>query len=348
VKLTFTLHTMHVRAPFVSNKGTTTEVRQVMVRVAWHGLEGVGTALLAPNLGLVAETVVPALETAAALIADASPMHLEQLLNQLEVALPSQSSVRAAIDMALHDLVGQAAGLPLNYLWGLAGLPIGPTALSLSAGPEDALRAHVAPVAEWPILKLKLTADSDPLIVRHLRQIYNGRIWIDGNGSWDVDQAIAAIQIFHACGVELLEQPLPAGTPALLRVVRQHSPIPIVADEDCCTPDDLMRLHGCVDAINIKLVKCGGLRRAHEMIRIARRLGMQVMLGCKTESALGITAIAQLAGLADYLDLDGHLDLLDDPYMGIIVDRGWVRLPTGVGLGVLPRQSVLSMEQYSV
>jgi L-alanine-DL-glutamate epimerase-like enolase superfamily enzyme len=338
VKLTYDGLTLQLGQPFVSNKGSVTRVHQVLVRLQWEGRIGLGTAVFAREYGMLADTVAPALDACAELLSGASPFHLEQVLDRLEAAVPGQSTAVAAVDMALHDLLGQVAGLPLRRLWGLGGLALGPTALSLGALPEGEVVERARQLARWPILKLKMTAATDMHSVGRLREVYDGRIWIDGNGAWDIGEAIAAAEAFHRYGVELLEQPIRAGTPDMLRLVRERSPLPIVADEDCLGPQDVLRLQACADVINIKLLKCGGLRRALEMIRLARRLGLGVMLGCKTESVLGITAIAQLAGLADYLDLDGHLDLLDDPYAGIGVDCGRITLPEAPGLGVTPRQ----------
>jgi L-Ala-D/L-Glu epimerase len=338
MKLTYQDLTLQLAEPFVSNKGSVANVRQILVSLHWQGRIGIGTAVF---YGMVAQTVRTALEICARLMIDASPFEIEQVLDRLEQAVPDRPMAISAIDMALHDLLGQIAGLPLHHLWGLSGLPLPPTGLSLGALPEAELLARSMQLAQWPILKLKLTSKSDIHAVGRLRNVYAGRIWIDGNGSWSVREAISAANTFHAYGVELLEQPIPAGTPELLRLVQEHSPIPIVADEDCMTAQDIVKLQGCTSTINIKLLKCGGLRRALEMIRLAHRLGFKVMLGCKTESSLGITAIAHLAGLADYLDLDGHLDLIDDPYSGIKCCAGTITLPEGSGLGITLRRGGL-------
>lgn len=337
MRLSYELLSLRRREPFVSNKGSLTLVRQLLVRLEWQGRTGLGTAVPAPEYGMTVETLRAALDTGAELLAGSTPFQLEQTLDRLEAALPGQSAALAALDMALHDLLGQAAGLPLRHMWGLAGLAPPPTGLSLGVLPEAELVERARQLADWPVLKLKLASGSDLGSVGRLRQVYAGRIWVDGNGAWEPQQAVEAARQLHGYGVELLEQPIRAGRPDLLRFVRERSPVPIVADEDCRGPQDVLPLQGCADAVNIKLLKCGGLRRALEMIRLARRAGLRVMLGCKTESALGITAAAQLAGLADYLDLDGHLALLDDPFVGAGVVRGQMLLPEGPGLGVVAR-----------
>nr|WP_261796066.1 dipeptide epimerase [Numidum massiliense] len=335
IKLTLDILNLHLDEPFVSNKGSVTNVRQMVVHLHWERYVGIGTAVFAKEYGMHAHTVQEALAKCAKLFSGATPFEIEHLLDLVEAVVPGQPTVVAAVDMALHDLLGKVVGLPLHRLWGFDGLPLPSTGLSVGVRHEQELIERVQQFAQWPILKIKLTAAHDVHLVRRLRDVYAGRIWIDGNGSWeDAKEAVAASEVFYECGVELLEQPIRAGLLECLRVVREYSPIPIVVDEDCFGPQDVLRVKDCADVINIKLLKCGGLRRALEMIRLARRLGFAVMLGCKTESVVGITAMAQLAGLADYLDLDGHLDLSDDPYSGMTVVRGQILLPEKPGIGV--------------
>jgi L-alanine-DL-glutamate epimerase-like enolase superfamily enzyme len=318
--------------PFVSAKGATTAVRHVGVRISWDGVVGHGVAVPAREYGTTDGTVRAALADFAPILAEHTPFELERVLRRLEAAVPGQAAAVAAVDLALHDLLGQIAGLPIHRLLGLDGLAIPPTALSLGVMPVAASVERARALAAWPILKLKMQRPDEALVAR-VREVYPGRLWIDGNGGWTAKEAVIAAERFVRHGVELLEQPVPPGAPGALRFVRERAPMTIVADEDCVRPADVLALAGCADAINIKLLKCGGLRRAIEMIGLARRAGLRVMLGCKTESVLGTTAIAQLGGLADFLDVDGHLDIVDDPYEGILVENGRVILPSRPGLG---------------
>jgi L-alanine-DL-glutamate epimerase-like enolase superfamily enzyme len=319
--------------PFVSAKGATTAVRHVRVRIAWDGKVGHGVAVPAREYGTTDGTVRAALAEFAAIVADHTPFELERVVRRLEAAVPGQAAAVAAVDLALHDLLGQIAGLPVHRLLGLDGLALPPTALSLGVTSPAASADRARALTAWPILKLKMQRPDEELVAR-VREVYPGRLWIDGNGGWTPKEAVIAAERFARHGVELLEQPVPPGSLSALRFVRERAPMMIVADEDCVRPADVLALAGCADAINIKLLKCGGLRRAMEMIGLARRAGLRVMLGCKTESVLGTTAIAQLGGLADYLDVDGHLDVIDDPYEGIEVEHGRVTLPSRPGLGV--------------
>ncbi|MFF5505935.1 dipeptide epimerase [Streptomyces roseolus] len=310
-----------LREPFVSNTGVTTEVRQRVVELTWGGLRGLGTARDADPGDL--DACAPAL-------AGATPYGLRAALDALPDIGPA---ARSAVDMALHDLLGKATGRPLRHLLGLDGLPVPPTALSIGACPDDELVRRGRALAHWPVLKLKLTPGDDGSRAGVLRSVYPGRIRVDGNGSWDRDQALRVAEELHRHDVELLEQPVAPGRLDDLRHVHEHSPVPVFADEDCATADDVLRLRGHVDGVNIKLVTCGGLAEAHRMILLARACGLRTMLGCKVESALGVSAMAQLAPLADHLDLDGPVGLRDDPFTGVRVDAGVLALPTGPGIG---------------
>lgn len=316
--------TIALTRPFTSNRGVLTQVRQHIVTLSWEGFTGYGTAL-----GATGEE----LWECAPLVAGASPHTLRQTLSRMRAA-GVRRAVTAALDMALHDLAGKAARQPLHILLGLAGLALPPTALSIGACGDDELTSRGEQLAEWPILKLKMTQQDDGSRAGLLRAVYPGRIWVDANGSWSPRRAVQVIGELDRHGVELVEQPVAAGSLDGLRYVHERSPVPVIADEDCAGPEDVLALSGRAGGINIKLTKCGGLHAAHEMITLARHAGLRVMLGCKTESALGITAMAQLGGLTDYLDLDGHLHLRDDPFLGVRVRLGMISMPDRPGLGV--------------
>jgi L-alanine-DL-glutamate epimerase-like enolase superfamily enzyme len=159
---------------------------------------------------------------------------------------------------------------------------------------------------------------------------------VDANCGWSVDEAVEKAKFMADLGVEFIEQPIPAGNNAALKKIRAASPVPIMADESSCTLDQIADLAGCVDGINIKLVKCGGLREALKMIHVARALDMKVMLGCMIESSVLISAAAQLAPLADYADLDGNLLIADDPFRGVRLDSAKrLLLSDAPGIGVV-------------
>jgi L-alanine-DL-glutamate epimerase-like enolase superfamily enzyme len=201
---------------------------------------------------------------------------------------------------------------------------------------EPALMAQKArAAADFPILKIKLGTPRDREIIRAVREaVPEHRLIVDANAVWTPHEAVRLISDLERFGVELVEQPVAAHDLAGLRYVRERSALPIFADESCATEEDVPRLAECVDGVNVKLMKCGGLRRARRVIEVARAHHLRVMCGCLIESSLAITAASHLLPLLDYADLDGNLLLADDPFQGVACERGKLTLPTGPGLGV--------------
>jgi L-alanine-DL-glutamate epimerase-like enolase superfamily enzyme len=244
-------------------------------------------------------------------------------------------AAKSAIDAALHDLCGKQTGIPV---WRLLGLrQIGPpTSWTVWLGdPDDMARRAELAAARFQRLKLKLGgADGlDLERVRAVRAVTELPLQVDVNEYWTVDEALEALPHLAGLGVEYCEQPLPEGDPGGAQV-KAASPIPIYVDEGCHT---LVDVAACVErahGINIKLSKSGGIREAVRMAHAARALGLGVMLGCMTESGLGISAGAQIAGLCDFVDLDGNLLLLDDPWPGVEFRDGIQLPPDKPGLGV--------------
>jgi L-alanine-DL-glutamate epimerase-like enolase superfamily enzyme len=333
MKLTHDIVSIRQREAFATNKGVVTETRQAIVQLAWEGRTGLGTILLGRAPKLAEDQIESVLETARPVMASATPFAMALCRERLaDARIPAAAA--SGLDMAAHDLLGKLTGLRCRDLLGLAGLPIAPTGLSLGVMSAPELLERVGRYKDWPILKLKMTAATDVNVVGQVRSEYAGRIWVDGNGCWDAATAVDAARKFADWGVELLEQPVPPGQIESLRSVRENSPIPIVADEDSTGPVQVGQLVGAVDAVAIKLHRCGGIGPALEMIAVARASGLKVMLGCVSESALGVTAAAQLAGLADYIDLDGSVNVANDPFRGISIKDGRVILPDGPGFGV--------------
>ena len=165
--------------------------------------------------------------------------------------------------------------------------------------------AKMEEYADWPIFKIKLGTADDLKIVRELRRHTSAIFRVDANCAWTATEAIVNARELKALGVELIEQPLAADDWAGMRRVFAQSVLPVVADESCQTEADVDRCQGVFHGINIKLSKCGGMTPARRMIGRARALGMKVMIGCMTESTVGISAIAQFLPLLDYVDMDG-------------------------------------------
>jgi L-alanine-DL-glutamate epimerase-like enolase superfamily enzyme len=264
------------------------------------------------------------------------PFLLEDLLGALP---PGSQAARAALDMALHDLLGKRLGEPLYRLLGLNPERAPATSLTIGLGTVEEVKAKARAAAGFPILKLKLDGDGSHSLqlVRAVQSVSSARLVADANCAWTEEQALQLIPALADLGLEWIEQPLAEDDLEGMRRVRESSPLPIFADEPVRTARDIPRLAGCVDGVNIKVQKAGGLREALRMIAVARAHRLQVMLGCMVETSVGITAAAHLAPMVDWADLDGTLLISNDPYIGVEVEKGRLILPVGLGLGVSPR-----------
>ena len=160
---------------------------------------------------------------------------------------------------------------------------------------------------------------------------------MDANTAWSPKEAVRKICELAPLGIDIIEQPTAADDLEGLKFIREHSDVPIIADESVKRAADIPALAECVDGINIKLVKCGGLLEAMRIINVARAYKLQVMIGCMIESSLGITAAAHLMPLADYVDLDSHLLIANDPYIGVTLKNGKLVLPNRPGIGVIQK-----------
>ncbi len=321
--------------------------RTVMVRVIDDdGVEGWGEAAVStPYYGETAETVVAVLpRIEAALRAARGPggspgapgLRLERLEHAVEHAIRYNAAARAAVSAALHDLHAKRLGAPL---WNLLGLdpPSAPrSSFTIGIDEPDVMREKLSEASGYPILKLKVGTGRDEEVLALVREeASHARLRVDANTGWTAKEAIARLPLLVEYDVELIEQPVPPDDLDGLRLVRERSPVPIVADESCRTAADIPRLVGCVDGINIKLAKCGSLREAGRMIATARAHGLGVMLGCMVESTLGVAAAVQLAPLVDWADLDGAALLENDPFDGPGLEPdGTLRFSEEPGLGV--------------
>jgi L-alanine-DL-glutamate epimerase-like enolase superfamily enzyme len=246
-------------------------------------------------------------------------------------------AAKCALDIALHDLAGKVAGVPVHALLGLsADLP--PTDFTIGIDAPEVVAERARRASAFPALKIKLGSPGDLATLEAVRAVYGGPIRVDANTGWTLDGALALLPELERLGVELIEQPFPARRLDLLRELQQRSALPIVADESCVFPEDLDGLVGVVAGVNVKLAKCGGIWAARTMLERARELGFRTFLGCMEETSVGIAASAVVASLADWVDLDGCLLLADDPFEGLELnaEHRWI-LSGRPGLGLSRR-----------
>jgi L-alanine-DL-glutamate epimerase-like enolase superfamily enzyme len=240
-----------------------------------------------------------------------------------------------ALDLAAHDLYGKLMGKPLHDIWctSIDHYPI--TNYTIGIASIDVMLAKMQEMP-WPIYKIKLGTADDVSIVRELRSHTDAIFRIDANCAWTAKETIYNAPLLKELGVEFLEQPLKADDWSGMEDVMHHSVLPVMADESCIVEGDVEKCALHFSGINIKLTKCGGLTPALRMIRKAKDLGIKVMVGCMTESTVGISAIAQLLPQLDFVDMDGALLLKKDIATGVVIKpNGKVIFPKRAGSGII-------------
>ncbi|MBI4533703.1 MAG: dipeptide epimerase, partial [Candidatus Melainabacteria bacterium] len=270
-----------------------------------------------------------------------NPLAIADITQRLDKSVAGNFSAKAAVEMALHDLTGKILGSPTYQILGLSALQAPMTDFTIGIASLETVKQKTIQAVEagYKILKVKQGTSYDKEIIQAVRQVAPTHpLRVDANGGWTPKQAIAMSHFLADYGVQFIEQPLPKYAPVDdFRTVRESSPLPIFADESIVRAPDVARLAGAIDGIVVKLAKTGGLCEALKVIHTARAHCLQIMFGCMIESSLGVTAAVHLAGLVDYLDLDGALLLAHDPFSGAQYQGGYLRLPDRPGLGVIPR-----------
>ncbi|MCF7803543.1 MAG: dipeptide epimerase [Candidatus Marinimicrobia bacterium] len=249
-------------------------------------------------------------------------------------------SLISAMTSAYYDVFGQIFDTPVTSLAGSAGLEWPLSSFTIGIDNLETIRTKVAEAESYPLLKVKLGSDNDEQIMANVREMTDKLVRVDANEGWNKEEALEKIEWLETLNVEFVEQPLPAGNPDDVQWLREQSPLPIIADEDCRHIDDLPEILPAYDGINIKLVKCGGITAALRMCHTAKTFGKSVMLGCMVESSAGIAPAAAIGGFADYLDLDGNLLLSNDPFTGPRAKNGSFSELTAPGLGVTEQQYI--------
>jgi L-alanine-DL-glutamate epimerase-like enolase superfamily enzyme len=324
--------------PFVIARWGYSGHENVIVSITDEGITGMGEA--APNkyYNESVASVISALERYAPVVEAAQSWSLAATEAALLATLGGNASARAAVSSALHDLHARKFGAPLHRLWGLDPKAAPLSSYTIAIDDVDGLRARVKAAEQYPVLKIKLGTDRDTEIVRTVREAAPDKVLrVDANGAWSPEEAVLRSAMLRDNGVESLEQPVAAADIQGMRFVRERCGMPVIADESCLIATDIPRLAGTCDAINIKLAKCGSLREAVRMVHTARAHDLDVMAGCMIETSLGISAIAQIAPLLDTADFDGAALLAEDPFEGVTIANGRVRLSDAPGLGAIRR-----------
>ena len=338
--------TVNKRVPLKISRGTTSQSTNIWLRIEADGMEGWGEATPF-SIGTIQQStaeIMTALTELTPVLAKFHPLQHQSIDKMLRESdwqrIPS--AVVAAINLAIHDWLGKKAKMPLWQLWGLEPELAPPISVTVGINSPAGAQARVRQwqeIFDCNFFKLKLGSPAgiaaDQAMFQAVQEIVpQAKLTVDANGGWSLEQAISMTEWLYQRGVSYVEQPLARGAEADLPKLQQASPLPIFVDESFFVSQDLPKLADRVAGINIKLMKCGGLSEALRSIHAARACGLQVMIGCYSDSCLSNTAAAQLGSLADYLDLDSHLNLLQDPFVGATMQEGKL-LPSNLpGLGI--------------
>ncbi len=326
---------LKLRDPFTIARGTVTVQPTLIVKLEHDGLVGLGEATTNEYYGVTLESMSQAIARVADKLRDWELDNPADLWKELDPLLSDCRFAQCALDCAAWDLYAQMEQQPLWKLWGLHqddSYP--PTCYTIGLDTPEVMVRKMNAMAGWPIYKIKLDASGGLELVRRLRAETTSTFRVDANCSWQAGEVQQRAAELSELQVELIEQPLASDQYSAMQKLKGRCALPLMADESCQVESDVDRCLDAFDAINIKLVKCGGLTPARRMIARAKQHGLKVMVGCMTESSIGISAGVHLLPLLDYADLDGALLLEEDIAEGLIWDHGYCQLPERPGLGV--------------
>ena len=341
MRLNYFPYELQLRHTFTVATSSRTTTQGVQLEIEYEGLTGYGEASMPPYLQKELGTVESVMEffgkAAKVLERYDDPTRLEDILAEIDTLSEGNAAAKAAIDIALHDLVGKMLGAPWYKIWGLDKTKAPSTTFTIGIDTPDVVRAKTEEcAAKFNILKVKLGRDNDKEMIETIRSVTDLPIAIDANQGWkDKHYALDMIHWLNERGIVMIEQPMPKTQIDDTAWVSERSPLPVFADESIQRLKDVTAQTGIFTGINIKLMKCTGMREAWKMLTLARALDMRVMIGCMTETSCACSAAAQLSPAVDFADLDGNLLIANDRFKGMEVVGGKITLNDLPGIGVV-------------
>ncbi len=330
---------LRFKRPFGTAHGIREGTDAVFVELEQDGLRGYGEAALPPYLPDTVATVREFL-LRIDLQLFTLPGDLDAALGHVARSAPGHYPAKAAVDMAIHDLCGRLTGQTTRRLLGLDDGTMPPATYTVGLDDGEAPAALPAEAQAFGLLKVKAGNDDDRVRIGRIHALTGKTVCVDANGGWPRrEEALDMIRFLYDMGAAFVEQPLAPARTSDMEWLKARSPLPLVADESFQTIGDLDSVARGFHGINVKLMKCGGLRPALEIVRQAMDRGMKVLLGCMSESSCGVAAAAQLASLAGWADLDGPLLIANDPFAGIRYEAGRLVFPASPGNGATLKPS---------
>ena len=334
MKLKFNAYTLELKHTFTISTNSRSTTPVVLTEIEYDGLIGYGEASMPPYLGESHETVIRFLNKVD-LTQFKDPFQLDDILDYIDLIDEKNTAAKAAVDIALHDLVGKILEKPLYKIWGFNKDNTPVTTFTIGIDTEEIIKQKVKEAADYKILKIKLGSPDDKMLIKTIREVTNKPIAVDVNQGWkDKEFGLDLIYWLKEQNVVMVEQPMPKEMFDEIAWLTAKSPLPIFADEGIQRLDDVLKINGVYSGINIKLMKCTGLREAHKMLTVAKAANMQTMIGCMTETSCAISAASQLSPIVDWADLDGNLLIKNDPYIGTKIINGKITINDNYGIGL--------------
>ncbi len=332
--LRFKPYELHLKHVFTLASGSRSTTPVMLTELEFDNITGYGEASMPPYLGESHDTARTFLNKVDLSQFD-SPFLMEDILTYVDQLAPGNYAAKASVDIALHDLVGKMMDQPWYRIWGLNPARTPNTSFTIGIDKPEIVRVKVREAAPYKILKVKLGQGNDREMIETIRSETDKPICVDVNQGWtDKQMALDMAHWLKGQGVVFIEQPMSKMAFDDTAWLTQNSPLPIIADEAIQTLQDFKKVQGVYSGINVKLMKCGGLRSAYILIKMAKATGMKVMIGCMTETSCAVTAAAHLSPLADWADLDGNLLIDNDVFEGLSISNGKIALPDKPGIGI--------------
>ena len=335
MKLTYRPYDLQLRHVFTIANSSRTTTPVVLTEIEYEGVTGYGEASLPPYLGETQASVIEFLKKVN-LEQFSSPFEMEDILTYIDKIAENNTAAKASIDIALHDLTGKLMGQPWHKIWGLDAAKAPSTMFTIGIDTPEVVRQKTREDAPlYNILKVKLGREGDKEMIETIRSVTDKPIAADANQGWtDKHYALDMIYWLKERGITMIEQPMPKHRLDDAAWVTERSPIPIFADESFQRLTDVLRLKGVFHGVNIKLMKCTGMREAWKILTTARAANMNVMIGCMTETSCAVSAASQLSPAVDWADLDGNLLISNDIFKGTTVVNGKLTLNDLPGIGI--------------
>lgn len=336
MELTFKPFDAQMRHVFTIANSSRTTTPIVLTEIAYDGYVGYGEAAMPPYLGESQASVIEFLKRVD-LSQFKSPFEMQDILNYVDAITTNNTAAKASVDIALHDLVGKIMGQPWWKIWGFNAATTPNTSFTVGLDTEEVVKEKTREASPYKVIKVKLGRDeaTDKMMINTIRSVTNTTICVDANQGWkDKYYALDMINWLNERNVSMIEQPMSKYMLEETAWLSERSPLPIIADEACQRLTDVLKLKGVYHGINIKLMKCTGMREAREMVSLAKALHMKLMIGCMTETSCAVSAAAQLAPEMEWADLDGNLLIANDVFKGMTVVDGKVTLNEKPGIGI--------------